>query len=650
MTIERISNVGSELSHSELYATTKPLLSSKLSKEDHAQMLAWNATQTSYSRDLLVPQLVNVRARETPNAPAVIADGQVISYQNLQRRANQLAHYLRTIGSDSKTLVGICLPRSLDLVVGLLGILQAGYAYVPLDPAYPVDRKAFVLADAQISLLITSESLLSELPVQHTQVICLDRDAAVLRAQSAEDLVQIADITDRAYVIYTSGSTGQPKGVQVSHGNLLNLVSWHQRAYGITAADRSTQVTSPAFDATGWEIWPYLATGSSIYFPNEEVRVSPPALQAWLLEQKITLTFLPTILAESLLTLSWPATTPLRYLLTGADTLQHYPSPTLPFALVNNYGPTETTVVATYGIVPPDAGFDHLPSIGRPIDNAQIYLLDEHMQEVPIGTPGEIYIGGDGVAIGYLNRDELTSERFLPDPFTSQAGGRLYKTGDLAYYLPDGQIAFLGRADYQIKIRGYRIEPNEIITILNNQPGVQTSVVIARDNHLGEKQLVAYLVLDGANDVTAEELQTALGERLPEYMVPKIYVVLEALPSTSNGKVDRAALPEPDEENMLQNEVRVAPATPIEEQVSEIVATLLGLEYVSVEDNFFMLGGHSLLGTQVIRRVTETFGVNLTLRSLFDAPTVRLLSEKVEALILENLATMSEEEVQKLLG
>jgi len=650
MTIERISNVGSELSHSELYATTKPLLSSKLSKEDHAQMLAWKATQTSYSRDLLVPQLVNVRARETPNAPAVIADGQVISYQNLQRRANQLAHYLRTIGSDSKTLVGICLPRSLDLVVGLLGILQAGYAYVPLDPAYPVDRKAFVLADAQISLLITSESLLSELPVQHTQVICLDRDAAVLRAQSAEDLVQIADITDRAYVIYTSGSTGQPKGVQVSHGNLLNLVSWHQRAYGITAADRSTQVTSPAFDATGWEIWPYLATGSSIYFPNEEVRVSPPALQAWLLEQKITLTFLPTILAESLLTLSWPATTPLRYLLTGADTLQHYPSPTLPFALVNNYGPTETTVVATYGIVPPDAGFDHLPSIGRPIDNAQIYLLDEHMQEVPIGTPGEIYIGGDGVAIGYLNRDELTSERFLPDPFTSQAGGRLYKTGDLAYYLPDGQIAFLGRADYQIKIRGYRIEPNEIITILNNQPGVQTSVVIARDNHLGEKQLVAYLVLDGANDVTAEELQTALGERLPEYMVPKIYVVLEALPSTSNGKVDRAALPEPDEENMLQNEVRVAPATPIEEQVSEIVATLLGLEYVSVEDNFFMLGGHSLLGTQVIRRVTETFGVNLTLRSLFDAPTVRLLSEKVEALILENLATMSEEEVQKLLG
>lgn len=617
--------------------------------EEHARLVAWNATQQPYSRAFCVPQLISRQAATTPGALALAGGGRTMSYRELNRRANQVAHYLRGAGVGPDVLVGICLPRSLDLVVGLLGILKAGGAYVPLDPAYPAERKSFMLEDARISVLLTREDLLGELPIGGRTVLCFDRDAALLREQPDDELECTFELNQRAYVIYTSGSTGRPKGVQVSHGNLLNLIYWHRRAYEVTANDRATQVTSPAFDATGWELWPYLTVGASVYFPDEEVRVSPHLLQRWLLENEITITFLPTVLAESMLALDWPAIAPLRYLLTGADTLQRYPSPGMPFVLVNNYGPTEATVVATYGVILPTERPAGLPSIGRPIDNAQIHLLDEQMREVPIGSPGELYIGGDGVAMGYLNRPELTRERFVPDPFSPVPGARLYKTGDLAYYLLDGQIAFQGRADYQIKIRGYRIEPNEIVAVLNSHPAVQTSVVVARDNHAGEKQLVAYLVLKQSAEVTVGDLQATLSAQLPDYMVPAVYVVMEALPSTSNGKVDREALPAPDEENMLQDHKRVPPSTPTEERLEEIVATLLGLEHVSVEDNFFMLGGHSLLGTQVIARVSATFGIDLTLRSLFNSPTVRLLAEKIEALIIEKLVTMSEEEAQQLL-
>jgi amino acid adenylation domain-containing protein len=633
-----------------LYVASSKLGTSLVTPEERTRLLRWNNTYQPYSRNFCVPQLISQQAHMTPNALALAADGQELNYQALNSRANQLAHYLAKAGVRPNVLVGICLPRSLDLVVGLLGILKAGGTYIPLDPAYPAERKAFMLEDGAVTVLLTHEHLLDELPIAARTVICLDRDAELLRKQPEGEPEVTVSLSDRAYIIYTSGSTDKPKGVQVSHDNLLNLIYWHRRAYEVTSADRATQVTSPAFDATGWEIWPYLTVGASVHFPSEEVRVSPNLLRLWLLENKITISFLPTVLAESQLMLDWPANSPLRYLLTGADTLQHYPSADLPFTFVNNYGPTETTVVATYGVVAPEDNPTRLPSIGRPIDNTQIYLLDEEMREVPIGQQGELYIGGSGVAIGYLNRPELTQERFVPDPFSTTPGARLYKTGDLAHYLPDGQIAFLGRADYQIKIRGYRIEPNEIVSVLNSHPAVQTSVVIARDNHRGEKQLMAYLVLQKSVEVTVGELQAALSERLPDYMVPAVYVVMETLPSTSNGKIDRSALPEPNEENMLQNDVRVSPATPIEEQLEKIVATLLELEHVSVEDNFFMLGGHSLLGTQVIARISATFGVNLTLRSLFDAPTVRSLSEKVEELILEKLAAMSEEEVQQFLS
>lgn len=620
-------------------------------KEFASSLLSeWNATRQPYPRDFCVPQLVGQQAHTAPEAPALTADGQTLNYRELNRRANQLAHHLKDAGIGPGSLVGVCLPRSLDLAVGLLGILKAGGAYVPLDPGYPLERKSFMLEDARISVLLTHGHLLRELPVDGQTIICLDRDKQLLQTQPEDEPDVALTPNNRAYVIYTSGSTGKPKGVEVSHANLLNLVYWHRRVYGVTAADRATQITSPAFDATGWELWPYLTAGASVHFLDEEARVSAPLLRDWLLEQQISITFLPTALAEGVLTLDWPETAALRYLLTGADMLQHYPSPNLPFTFVNNYGPTEATVVATYGVVLPEEHPTRFPSIGRPIDNTQIYLLDEEMRQVPPGDAGELYIGGDSVAIGYLHRPEMTRERFVPDPFSTLPDARLYKTGDMARYLPDGQIDFLGRSDYQIKIRGYRIEPNEIATVLNSHPAIQTSVVIARDNRAGEKDLVAYIAIDKTIDVSVRDLQATLSSQLPDYMIPATYVVLDTLPVTSNGKIDRKALPEPVEENMLQNEVKVSPATPLEELLEGIVASLLGLEHVSVEDNFFMLGGHSLLGTQIVARITATFGVNLPLRGLFEAPTVRLLAARVETLLTEKLATMSEEEVQQLLN
>jgi amino acid adenylation domain-containing protein len=601
-----------------------------------------------------IPQLVAMRASETPDAIALVMGTSVLSYKELNARANQLAHYLQTLGVGPNVLVGLCIERSLDMVVGLLGILKAGGAYVPLDSTYPAERIAFMLTDAQVSVLITRQQLASHLPTQGTHVICFDADAIKLAERSESEPYSSTTVDDLVYVIYTSGSTGRPKGVQITHKNLLNLVYWHQQEFNVTPDDRATQVSSPAFDATGWELWPYLTAGASVYLPDEDTRVSPPALKDWLVSNGITISFVPTVLAESLLALEWPTTTALRFLLTGADTLHTYPSPTLPFALINNYGPTEATVVATSGRVLPlsvqttDA-YASIPSIGRPIANTRIYILNEQMQQPPDGEAAELYIGGASVARGYLNRPELTSERFIPDPFSDEPDARLYKTGDLGRYLPDGQIAFLGRTDHQIKIRGYRIEPDEIVSALNEHPAVQASYIVAREVTGSEKQLVAYIVPVTDITVSASSLQELLSSRLPVYMIPATFVQMDALPLTPNGKVDRAALPAPNAQNMLQNEETDTPGTPVEELLVGLLAPLLGLEQVGIDDNFFMLGGHSLLGTQLITRIADTFGVTLTLRTLFDAPTVRELAAEIELRLIAKVEAMSDEEVRLLL-
>ncbi len=631
-------------------ATPEP----QLTELERRQLAIWNETQQNYSRDACVHQLVARQAAATPGALAVVMGDQVLSYRELNERANQLGHFLQTLGVGPDVLVGLCIERSLDMIVGLLGIMKAGGAYVPLDPGYPPERLAFMLHDAQVPVLVTKQHLVARLPAEGACVVCLDADAELLAQQSANDPVTYKGVfypspENLAYVIYTSGSTGQPKGVQVTHYSLLNLVFWHQQAFDLSPSDRATQVTSPAFDATGWELWPYLTMGACVYLPDEDMRTMPILLRDWLVSKGITITFLPTALAESVMALEWPATTSLRILLTGADTLHHYPPPGLPFTLVNNYGPTEATVVATSGSILPAEQSGVPPTIGRPIANTQLYILDEYLRQVPIGTPGELFIGGVGLAMGYLNRPELTAEKFIPHPFNGDSQARLYRTGDLACYLPDGRISFMGRTDHQIKIRGYRIEPNEIMLALGSHPAIQTSLVIAREDTPGDKRLVAYIVLAPGAHVTASSLRDALATQLPDYMIPAVFVVQEALPLTPNGKIDRAALPAPDTANTLRDGEMVAPSTLTELRLAEIVTSLLGIEQIGIDDNFFLLGGNSLLGTQVITQVAEVFGVELGLLALFDAPTVRQLSAEIEELIFARLEAMSDEEVIRLL-
>jgi len=620
-----------------------------LTEAERQQIAAWNATERPYSQDRSVPQLVAAQAVAWPDAVALVADGQSLRYEELNRRANQLAHYLQALGVGPNVRVSLCMERSFDMVIGLLGILKAGGAYVPLDPTYPSERLAFMMGDAESHVLVTHHDIEVRLPNPAGQVVSMDTHAAVLAKQGTTDPISAATIDDLAYVIYTSGSTGRPKGVQITHNSLLNLIFWHQRTFSVVPAARATQLTSPAFDATGWELWPYLTAGASVYLANDMLRMEPLALRDWLVDQDITISFVPTALAESLITLEWPSTTRLRYLLTGADKLHRYPPSTLPFKLINNYGPTEATVLVTSGEVPPTEHPDVLPSIGSPVDNTQIYILDEQLQQVPIGEVGELCISGVGLALGYLNLPEQTAERFIAHPLSQKTGARLYKTGDLARYLPDGQIAFVGRIDHQIKIRGYRIEPGEIIAALNRHPAIQTSFVIAREDDAGDKRLIAYIVLVDDVPVTASSLRDALLTALPEYMIPASFVVIDALPITPNGKVDRDALPDPDTMNILSDEIITLPSTLTEERVARITYDLLGIEQIDIDANFFMLGGHSLLGTQLIARVAHTFGIDIPLRTLFEAPTIRTLSEQIEQRILARVQEMSDDEVQQLL-
>jgi len=517
------------------------------------------------------------------------------------------------------------------MVVGTLGILKAGGAYVPIDPAWPPDRVAFVLEEAQSPALITNASLVRQIPLGKQVIV--DLAAPQIRAQSESPPVAKIRGDDLAYVIYTSGSTGQPKGVEISHGGLANLVSWHRQEFSVTSADRASHLAGLSFDAAVWELWPYLAAGASVHLVDELARNSAELLEDWLVAHKITIGFVPTPLAEDLLRVKWPPNTALRIMLTGGDTLHHYPPASLPFVLVNNYGPTECTVVATSGAIPPDRHDGTLPPIGRPIVNTHIHVLDEQLLPVPPGTVGEIYIAGAGLARGYRNQPDLTAQKFVSDPFSPKPGGRMYRTGDLARLLPDGQIAFLGRVDEQIKIRGFRIEPNEIVCALNQHPVVRESVVLAREDSSGDRRLVAYLVLEPDSDVTPKTLRTHLRSRLPEYMLPSTFVRLEAFPLTPNGKIDRVALPAPDPANTLHEELSEDPPTPTQQRVIKILAALLGHEKIGLRDDFFLLGGHSLLAAQLITRVREAFRVELALRTVFDAPTVVALAEEIERLV-----------------
>jgi amino acid adenylation domain-containing protein len=602
--------------------------------------------------EMCVPQLVTEFAHSSPDAAAIVANNAKLTYSGLDALANRVANRLRALGVGPEILVGLCFRRSAGFVVGALGILKAGGAYVPLDPDYPDERLSFLLADSGARVIVAEEHLAERFRGRCENLVELDilgREIGAVSAvtpSAAESKVLAEDL---AYVIYTSGSTGKPKGVEITHGSLRNLISWHQRAFGVTASDRASQVAGVAFDAAVWEIWPYLAAGASVHFPNETVRKDPGMLCNWMVEQEITIGFVPTPLAERMLTLCWPANTSLRTLLTGADTFHRHPSAELPFSVVNNYGPTECTVVATSGIVPPTLCPEKLPTIGRPIANVQVYILNEYLRPVESDAPGEIYIAGTGLARGYRNNPELTAERFLPNCLASEPGRRMYRTGDLARLLPDGQLEFLGRVDDQIKVKGFRIEPQEIVAALNRHRAVEASAVVARTGQGGEKALVAYVVAVPGATLMRAALREHLLTSLPEYMVPSSFVALQVLPVSAHGKIDRAALPVPDESNTLRDESFIAPRTAVEKTVAEILAPLLGLDTLGMKDNFFALGGHSLLGAQLIVRVRDVFGVAMRLRNLFEAPTVEGLSAWIEQQLIKRLASMSEEEAERLL-
>jgi len=582
-------------------------------------------------------ELVNRQVFSAAQAVAVSADSEVLTYAELDRQSNQLAHYLISAGVGREHVVALHLKRSPAFIVAALATLKSGAAYLPLDPDTPTARVAFMLQDSGISAVVTSEELRGRVPSGVWRVVDLARDGAQIRRQVAHAPGTEIHSEDLAYVIYTSGSTGQPKGVEVTHSSLSNMVTWQTRAFELTPADRASFMASVGFDPAVWELWPYLAAGVGLHVPKDVVRKDAKALRKWLLEQNITVCLAPTAMAESLLKLEWPTITPLRILSTGGDYLRLRPSPTLPFTLVNNYGPTEYTVVATSGVVEP-ARNNSLPSIGRPIDNTTVYILDEAMREVLQGEAGELYLAGAGLARGYRNRPQLTTQHFVANPF-GQEGSRLYRTGDLARVLPNGEIEFLGRVDEQVKVRGFRIEPNEITAALNSCEGVQTSTVVARQDHRGEKRLIAYIVKTAGSSLTAPELRDQLSKVLPDYMIPTAFVQVDEIPTTMNDKVDRQALPEPNTENMLSEKSYVAPQSMVEVRLAAIISLLLDVGRVGVNDSLFLLcGGHySLLATQIVTLISDSFGVRLALRSLFDHPTLGEISAEIERLIVEKI-------------
>jgi amino acid adenylation domain-containing protein len=577
-----------------------------------------------------------------------VAGEQQLRYRELDARANQLAHLLRSFGVGPDVPVGLCMERSLDLAIGALAILKAGGAYVPLDPSYPPNRLSTLLEESGTLLLVTQSCVAKELPVGRWRTIILDADGLATADYPSTSPVTEIKPGNLAYIIFTSGSTGRPKGVQITHASLLNLVSWHLNAFKVVRGDHATLQSSPGFDAAVWELWPYLAAGATLHVVDEAVRMIPERLRDWIVRNSITISFIPTALAERLIDLPWPPETALRVLLTGADTLRRYPRPDLPFALINNYGPTECTVVATSGTIYPAESPEDLPSIGRPIENTQVYIVDEQLKPVPAGTAGELLIGGAGVARGYLGLPELTRQKFVPDPF-SDGEARLYRTGDLGRFLADGRIAFMGRMDEQIKIRGYRIEPEEISAVLDRHPAVQASCVSAYSDHLQEKRLVAYVVPAKGMRLSPSELRKFVGQYVPDYMVPSTFVQIAQLPLSSHGKLDRAALPEPSTANVLDDDSFEAPQSQIEKSLAVFLTSLLGVARVGKDDNFFDLGGHSLMGAQLIARISNTFGVELSLRSLFDHPTVGEVSAEIERLIHAKLASMSEDEAERML-
>ena len=584
---------------------------------EQAQVACWNDTGHDYPCEQTAHAAFAEQAARTPDAPAVIWRGERLTYRELDRRANVLAARLIASGMAPEERVALYLDRSADFIVSALAVMKAGGAYLPIETTCPADRLAYMIADAGVRLVIAGAE--SEARVRAGgAAIVLPRDPADAARNDPAPRVRV-HAASLAYVIYTSGSTGRPKGVALSHRGLMNLVAWHRRAYSVIADDRSALVAGLGFDASVWELWPYLLSGASMHVPEDETRGSAALLLEWLADQRVSICFAPTPLAEAMFETPLPAHLALRALLTGGDTLHRVP-PGLPFSVYNNYGPTESTVVASWIEAPPT---DAAPSIGHAVDNTRLHVLDRRMTPVPVGVPGELYIAGDSLARGYLHRPDMTAERFVPDPFAAAPGGRLYRTGDLVRRLADGALDFLGRLDDQVKVRGFRIELGEIESVLGQHASVRDVVVVAREGRAGNRRLVAYVTpRDGAMDAPA--LTAHLKTALPEYMIPSAIVVLDALPLTANGKVDRQALPEPAPVVDSATATR-EPLSDIEARLAEIWVRVLRIPQVGAGDNFFEAGGDSILALQVVSAARQA-GLRLTPRQIFEHPTIAELA------------------------
>ncbi|PLZ56615.1 non-ribosomal peptide synthetase, partial [Fischerella thermalis WC439] len=601
-----------------------------LSEAEQQQLLVeWNDTETEYPNQC-IHQLFAAQVERTPDAVAVIFQDEQLTYTQLNQRANQLAHYLQKLGVKPEVLVGICLPRSIEMLVGLLAILKAGGAYVPIDPAYPQQRLALMLEDAQVSVLLTSVELAAQLPEHRAKVVCLDADWEKINKQSIDNPINKASTENLAYVIYTSGSTGRPKGVQIPHSAVVNFLSTMRQTPGLTQDDILLSVTTLSFDIAALELYLPLIVGARLIIVSREIASDGIQLSKQLdLHQANVMQATPATW-RLLLGAGWQGSKQLK-ILCGGETLNRSVANQLlerSKQVWNLYGPTETTIWSAVQIVENKTEqTDSIVSIGRPIANTQFYVLDQHQHLVPIGVPGELYIGGAGVARGYLNRPELTAEKFIPNPFHKEAGGRLYKTGDLVRLRSDSSIEFLGRIDNQVKLRGFRIELGEIEALLNQYPGVETSIALIREDEPASQRLVAYVLPQPNQTLTIPELRHFLKSKLPNYMVPTAFVTLEALPLTPNGKVDRKALPAPDQTRPELETTYQPPQNDLEQTIANIWQEVLHVKEVGIYDNFFELGGQSLLLVQVHSKLQKILPQDLSLVEMFQYPTISSLAK-----------------------
>ena len=630
-----------------------------LSDEEQRRLLVeLNETTAPFSDERCVHQLFEEQVERAPDAIAVRLGEEKLSYRELNLRANQLARHLQGIGVGPEVLVGIFMDRSFDMLIGLLAVLKAGGAYLPLDPEYPPERIGFMIEDSHARVVLTQNALLHRLPDMGVQSICLDSDDQVFAGESSENLQAHALPDNLAYVIYTSGSTGRPKGVLVAHRGVTNMIEASNKLFEVNSSSRILQGASLSFDASVLEIFMALLGGATLCLVGRGAIASGSELGQLLRDHAITTIAITPSLLDTIPNGEYPS---LHSIIVGGEACSAATAARWSHGrqLFNAYAPTEATVYATATRYVAAEG--HIPSLGWPIANMQVYLLDQHLRPVPIGIIGEIYVGGVGLARGYLNRPALTAERFVPDPFSRKPGARLYKTGDLGRFIASDQLEFVGRADQQVKVRGFRIELGEIETVLSQHPGVREAVVVAREDAPSGKRLIAYVVARAEPPPTTTELRAYLKRTLPEYMVPSSFVVLETLPLTAIGKVDRNSLPVPEQARPELAEAYVAPRTAVEEVLCGFFSEVLQIEPVGVRDSFFDLGGHSLSATQVSSRVRVAFQVELPLRRLFEAPTVEQLAaailndraerERVEqtAALLLKLSTLSDDDAENLL-